>query len=209
VLIWEGSLIDPIGGILGAVVEGVNAVLLLTSEDDFNALASVVLEGSVDGPVYRLGPRLPGHGVVAPYTGGQILFGAKMTGYEVGRRYASGARVVGRPADGQLPAGTDLLFLVKADGKLIPVASSSTPAPRSGDTMIVLETKVMELSRGLPGRAAALTRLVPLDSDGGVGLVNLGEALRFRLCARRAVPAAGGLVSGSSGVGDLPRIRSS
>jgi NhaP-type Na+/H+ or K+/H+ antiporter len=128
----------------GGQLEGVNAVLLLTSEDDFNALASAVLAGSVDGPVYRLGPRLPGHGVVAPYTGGQILFGAEMTRYEIGRRYASGARVVSRPADGQLPAGTDLLFLVKPDGKLIPVTSSSTPAPRSGDTMIVLETKVME-----------------------------------------------------------------
>jgi NhaP-type Na+/H+ or K+/H+ antiporter len=134
----------------GGQLEGVNAVLLLTSEDDFNALASAILEGSVDGPVYRLGPRLPGHGVVAPYTGGQILFGAEMTRYEIGRRYASGARVVSRPADGRLPAGTDLLFLVKADGRLIPVTSSSTPAPRSGDTVIVLETRLMDLSRPPP-----------------------------------------------------------
>jgi hypothetical protein len=44
-------------------------VLLLTSEDDFNALASTMLQGNVDGSVHRLRPRLPSHGVVAPYTG--------------------------------------------------------------------------------------------------------------------------------------------
>ncbi len=58
----------------GAQLEGITAVLLLTGEDDFNALGSTVLEGSVAGPVYRLGARQPSHGVVAPYTGGETLF---------------------------------------------------------------------------------------------------------------------------------------
>ena len=84
----------------GAQLEGVTAVLLLTEEDDFNALGSTVLQGSVEGPVYRLGARLPSHGVVAPYTGGQILFDPRLTRYEIGRRYADGARICTQPGDG-------------------------------------------------------------------------------------------------------------
>jgi hypothetical protein len=44
----------------GAQLEGITAVLLLTGEDDFNALGSTVLQGTVEGPVYRLGARRPG-----------------------------------------------------------------------------------------------------------------------------------------------------
>jgi NhaP-type Na+/H+ or K+/H+ antiporter len=127
----------------GAQLEGINAVLLLTSEDDFNALASTVLAGSIEGPVYRVGPQLPSHGVVAPYTGGEILFGAELTRYDVGQRYASGARVVNRPADGGVPAGTELLFLVRADGKLMPVTRAGAPAPQSGDIMVLLKSALV------------------------------------------------------------------
>ena len=45
----------------GAQLEGITAVLLLTDEDDFNALGSTVLQGS-DGrlaPVTRSGPPEP------------------------------------------------------------------------------------------------------------------------------------------------------
>jgi NhaP-type Na+/H+ or K+/H+ antiporter len=123
----------------GALLEGINAVLLLTTEDDFNALAAAVLVGSVEGPVYRVGPQLPSHGVVAPYTGGEILFGAELTRLEVGHRYAGGARVVNRPGDDGIPPGMELLFLVRADGKLMPVTRARPPAPQPGDTMILLE----------------------------------------------------------------------
>jgi NhaP-type Na+/H+ or K+/H+ antiporter len=54
-----------------ARLEGVTAVLLLTGEDDFNALGSTVLQGSVEGSIYRLGARQPGHGVVAPTPAGR------------------------------------------------------------------------------------------------------------------------------------------
>ena len=123
---------------VGAELEGITAVLLLTDEDDFNALASADLAGSVDGPVYRLGARLPSHGVVAPYTGGETLFGAGLTRYDVGHRYAGGAPISTRPADGGIPAGADLLFLVRANGALAPITHTSTPAPKEGDTMILL-----------------------------------------------------------------------
>ena len=77
----------------GARLEGITDVLLLTDEDDFNALASVVLTGNVEGPVYRLAPQLRSHGVVAPYTGGEVLFGDGLTRRAVSGRYADGARI--------------------------------------------------------------------------------------------------------------------
>jgi NhaP-type Na+/H+ or K+/H+ antiporter len=122
----------------GAQLEGITAVLLLTGEDDFNALGSTVLQGCVEGPVYRLAARLPSHGVVAPYTGGEILFDPRLTRYEVSRRYAGGARIRTRPADGGAPADGTLLFLVRADGRLAPVTSNGPPRPQPGDTMVLL-----------------------------------------------------------------------
>jgi len=122
----------------GAQLEGITAVLLLTGEDDFNALGSTVLSGGVDGPVYRLAARLPSHGVVAPYTGGEVLFDPRLTRYEVGRRYADGARVHTRPANGGAPADGSLLFLVRVDGRLAPVTASGPPQPEPGDTMVLL-----------------------------------------------------------------------
>jgi NhaP-type Na+/H+ or K+/H+ antiporter len=124
----------------GAQLEGITAVLLLTDEDDFNALGSTVLQGCVEGPVYRLAARLPSHGVVAPYTGGEILFDPLLTRYEVSQRYAGGARISTRLAngDGGAPADGTLLFLVRADGQLAPVTSNGPPRPQPGDTMVLL-----------------------------------------------------------------------
>jgi NhaP-type Na+/H+ or K+/H+ antiporter len=131
-----GELLASAAG-RGAQLEGITAVLLLTGEDDFNALGSTVLAGGVDGPVYRLAARLPSHGVVAPYTGGEILFDPRLTRYEVGRRYAGGARIRTRPANGGAPADGSLLFLVRADGRLAPVTASGPPQPEPGDTMVL------------------------------------------------------------------------
>jgi NhaP-type Na+/H+ or K+/H+ antiporter len=122
----------------GAQLEGITALLLLTSEDDFNALGSTVLQGSLEGPVYRLGARLPSHGVVAPYTGGEILFAPQLTRYEVGRRYCDGARICTQAASDGIPPGGDLLFLVRADGRLDPVTQVGPPEPQAGDTMVLL-----------------------------------------------------------------------
>jgi len=121
----------------GAELEGITAVLFLTAEDDFNALGSTVLQGSVDGAVYRLGARRPSHGVVAPYTGGQILFDSELTRYELGRRYACGARIRTQAADGHAADGS-LLFVVRADGRLAPVTQSGPPESQAGDTMVML-----------------------------------------------------------------------
>ena len=134
-----GELLASAAG-RGAQLEGITAVLLLTDEDDFNALGATVLQGSVEGPVYRLGTRLPSHGVIAPYTGGEILFDQQLTRYEVSRRYASGDRICTRGADGVAAADGSLLFLVRADGKLAPVTRTGPPEPHEGDTMVLLVT---------------------------------------------------------------------
>ena len=122
----------------GAELAGITAVLLLTDEDDFNALASAGLAGNVECPVYRLGARGPSHGVVAPYTGGEILFGLSLTRYDMGQRHASGARISTRRTAGEIPAGSELLFLVRASGVLAPITQAVTPAVQEGDTMILL-----------------------------------------------------------------------
>jgi NhaP-type Na+/H+ or K+/H+ antiporter len=125
----------------GARLEGITDVLLLTDEDDFNALASALLAGSVEGRVYRLAPQLRSHGVVAPYTGGEILFSDDLTRLAVNDRYADGARIsVQRPdaGPGAGPDEADLLFLVRADGHLAAVTQDGRPAPQPGDTMVSL-----------------------------------------------------------------------
>ena len=77
----------------------------------------LILEGAVEGPVYRLGTRQPDHGVVAPYTG---------------------ARVCTQPVGEEGPVDGNLLFLVRADGRLAPVTRNGPPEPQPGDTMVLL-----------------------------------------------------------------------
>ena len=122
----------------GARLEAITAVLLLTDEDDFNALASVLLAETVEGRVYRLAPPQHSHGVVAPYTTGHILFANDMTRPAVTARYQDGARIVVHVTDGVLPPGQDLLFIVRADGQLTAVTQTSMPTPQAGDTLVYL-----------------------------------------------------------------------
>jgi NhaP-type Na+/H+ or K+/H+ antiporter len=122
----------------GARLEGITAVLLLTGEDDFNALASALLQGSVEGRVYRLAPPVRSHGVVAPYTGAEILFGADMTRSAMNRRYHDGAQITTQAADGGPAAGHQTLFLIRADGQLTAVTETSRPLPQAGDIIVSL-----------------------------------------------------------------------
>ncbi|MEU0628099.1 cation:proton antiporter [Streptomyces sp. NPDC005989] len=132
-----GELLAAASG-AGAELEGITGVLLLTEEDDFNALAAMTLRESVEGPVHRLAPDTDSQGVVAPYTGGEPLFRTGLTGPELARRYEAGARVLTRRADGEVPAGHDVLFVVRADGLLAPVTHTHTPDARPGDTAVLL-----------------------------------------------------------------------
>ncbi|WP_406292385.1 cation:proton antiporter [Streptomyces sp. NBC_00624] len=122
----------------GAELEGITAVFLLTGEDDFNALAAAVLRGSVEGSVHRVGSPRESAGVVAPFIGGEVLFGAELTGVALSRRYGKGASIVTRPADQAVPAGWDMLFLVRGDGRLDPVTEANRPLPGPGDLAVLL-----------------------------------------------------------------------
>jgi hypothetical protein len=122
----------------GAELEGITAVLLLTDEDDFNALAAAIMAGNAETQVYRLAARHPSHGVIAPYTGGETVCAPTLTRYEVGQRHGAGARITTAPADAPIPDGTDILFLIRPDGRLVPVTISRPPAPMPGDTLVLL-----------------------------------------------------------------------
>ena len=132
-----GELLADASG-AGARLEGITGVLLLTEEDDFNALAAMTLRGNVEGPVHRLGPLSGSHGVVAPYAGDATLFGGGLSRPELARRYEHGARIVTAAADAGVPAGHDVLFLVTADGRLVPVTEEGRPAARPGDVAVLL-----------------------------------------------------------------------
>jgi hypothetical protein len=121
----------------GAELEDINAVLLLTDEDDFNALAATILAGNPEIPVYRLAPSDPSHGVVAPYTAGETLFAQTLRGPALTARHAAGGCFTTQ-FDGTLPPGTDLLFVIRNNGALRPVTNSRSPTIQQGDTLILL-----------------------------------------------------------------------
>jgi NhaP-type Na+/H+ or K+/H+ antiporter len=119
----------------GTAIEGVTAVLLLTEEDHFNALAAATLAGSSEVPVYRLAPSPD---AAAPYVSGETLFASTLTRPAMTARYTAGARITTQSSDRGCPPATDLLFLINAEGTLIPVTTSQTPAPQPGGTLILL-----------------------------------------------------------------------
>jgi NhaP-type Na+/H+ or K+/H+ antiporter len=123
-----------------AELSGITTVLLLTAEDDFNALAALVLRYSVGDQVYRVGPPASDRGVVAPYSGGRVLFGHALNRSTLASRYAEGARIVVWPAGDDLPSGHEVLFVVHADGRLDPATRQRAPEFADGDTMVLLST---------------------------------------------------------------------
>jgi hypothetical protein len=119
----------------GAELEGITAVLLLTGEDHFNALAATTLAGDSGTPVYRV---TPSPGALAPDTPGETLFAPALTGPALTARYTTGARITTHPSDGGIPPAADLLFLINPEGTLIPVTTSRSPGPQPGDTLVLL-----------------------------------------------------------------------
>jgi NhaP-type Na+/H+ or K+/H+ antiporter len=123
-----------------AELTGITTVLLLTAEDDFNALAAQVLRYPVGEQVYRVGPPTGDRGVVAPFIGGRVLFGHALNRSTLASRYAEGARIIVAPAGDAVPSGHELLFIVHADGRLNPVTRQHAPEFAAGDTMVLLST---------------------------------------------------------------------
>ncbi|MGW1537107.1 cation:proton antiporter [Streptomyces aureus] len=122
----------------GAELEGITGVFLLTGEDDFNALATAVLHGGVEGPVLRVGAAQGSHGAVDPYRGGEILFGPHLTGPALARRHQEGSTIVAVRAEDGVPADSDLLFVVRPGHRLEPVTEDNAPRPDPGDTLVLL-----------------------------------------------------------------------
>ena len=122
----------------GAELEGITTVLLLTDEDDFNALAATLLAANPDTRVYRLAPRHPTHGVLTPFSGGDTVFAPTLTRENVSIRYNSGARIVTQVAGGSIQPGSDILFLIDPDGRLTPTTTSRPPTPQRGGTLVLL-----------------------------------------------------------------------
>jgi hypothetical protein len=83
--------------------------------------------------IRRAGLELAPGELLAAATGrGARLEGITAGGISTGRGSSRTA------AGGVLPAGQDLLFLVRADGQLAAVTQTDTPMPRSGDTIVSL-----------------------------------------------------------------------
>jgi len=122
----------------------VTAILLLTDEDDFNALAATVLAGNPQATVYRLAPSEPRHGVLAPYTFSETLFAPELNHPGMNARHTAGAHITTRRANGAIRPEDHLLFLINGQGTLIPTTTETTPTPHPGDTLVLLTPGAQE-----------------------------------------------------------------
>ena len=122
----------------GAELEGVTAVLLLTDEDDFNALASATLQANLGrAGLPRTGPpRQPRR--CRPLHRRRGALRRPLTGVAINKRHHQGAGIVTWPAEGGIPDGYDVLFVVRPDGQLVAVTKHEGPAPERGDTLVLL-----------------------------------------------------------------------
>jgi len=127
-----------------AELEDVTDALLMTTNDDFNALAAVALRTELGhGRVYRVAPDIEEMDLLAPPDEPGILGAEGLTSAELRRRFANGARLVEASVDGRSPRagrsdGELALFVVTAGGALHVVTDREEPPTRAGDTVIVL-----------------------------------------------------------------------
>jgi NhaP-type Na+/H+ or K+/H+ antiporter len=137
-----GELMADTGG-GNAEMDGISAVLLLTADDNFNALAATTLADLTEGQVYRLAAP-PDSAVVVGAEPREMLFDNGLTRAEVVRRWYEGHRVVLGDAAGVPDGGSEnLLFVVRPGGYLDPVTHSARPQPQAGDAVVLLERRAM------------------------------------------------------------------
>jgi hypothetical protein len=122
-----------------AELEDITDVLLLTPSDDFNAVTAAELRSELGhGHVFRVAPHPEEPDLLPPSSEGGILGGAALTFTELSDRFAAGARIVTRTADGRSRPADVPLFAVGTDGRLSIAADGRTPEVETGGTVIVL-----------------------------------------------------------------------
>jgi hypothetical protein len=126
-----------------AELEDVTDVLLLTRSDDFNAVTAAELRSELGhGHVFRVAPDPEEPDLLPPSSEAGILGDPALTFAELSNRFAAGARIVLRTANGPsrlANVSTDVpLFAVASDGRLSVAADGSPPDVQASDTVIVL-----------------------------------------------------------------------
>jgi NhaP-type Na+/H+ or K+/H+ antiporter len=119
-----------------AELEEVTDALLVTTSDDFNALAAAELRADLGhGRVFRVAPDAASTDLAAPPHERGILARGDLTLAELARRLDAGDRLVQGAADGggQIP-----LFAVTAAGGLRVATGDELLEARAGDTVIAL-----------------------------------------------------------------------
>jgi len=120
-------------------LEDVTDALLLTGNDDFNALAGLALRTELGhGRVYRAAPDFDETDLLAPADEQGILGTDTLTSAELGRRFAAGARIVEGPVGNGASDGDVALFVVTADGDLRVASGGKPPPVKAGDRLIRL-----------------------------------------------------------------------
>jgi hypothetical protein len=120
-------------------LEDVTDALLLTGNDDFNALAGLALRTELGhGRVYRAAPDFDETDLLAPADEQGILGTDTLTSAELGRRFAAGARIVEGPVGNGASDGEVALFVVTADGDLRVASGGKPPPVKAGDRLIRL-----------------------------------------------------------------------
>jgi hypothetical protein len=128
---------DLLASAIGADADlaGITDILLLTGEDQFNALAATTITDNSDRPLYRVAPSPD---AVIDSIPGDTLFARALTRPALTARYTAGARITTQPSDGPIPVATDLLFLINSEGTLIPATVARTLDPQPGDTLVLI-----------------------------------------------------------------------
>jgi hypothetical protein len=118
-----------------AELEEITDALLMTDNDDFNALAAFELRHELGRDhVYRLPARGELLDLVPAYAEGRILFGEELTFAELTRRFDAGGRLVEMPGAGE---GVTPLFVLR-DRRLTVVTAGLRGEPAEGATTIGL-----------------------------------------------------------------------
>jgi NhaP-type Na+/H+ or K+/H+ antiporter len=130
-----------------AELEEVTDALLVTSSDNFNALAAFELRQELGNDhVYRLAPGSDLLDLVPRYAEGRILFGRDLTFGELTRRFDDGAALVAARTEPRVPDTRTVddsprpLFVISPSGRLTVMTEGDRLEPSGRDTVIWLVT---------------------------------------------------------------------